>query len=394
MAAEGKRKPHVNLARFTIARNTILFSKALFSRRLLPAFPPFIRMIIRVSSFAFGASLWQAILLHALSTADIPTDTPVSALISLAKTNLAQGNSNDALTYFDIAISRDPQNYLTIFQRGATHLSLGRDTQASADFDRVLSIRPDFEGALLQRAKIRSRYADWNGAKADYVTAKKTQTSEFAELEEAEGAERLGFDAERVGDWESCVGHAGKAILVAGKRLDLRQLRARCRFERGEVLEGISDLQHVLQLSPGSTDPHLRISSMLFYSLGDTEKGMSAIRKCLQSDPDSKACRKLLRQEKKLNKAFQQVQSLKEKRQFNGAVKLLVGSGEDLGLIDEVKADIQAGKDTGMIPPNSPNDLYVGLVESACDFYTEVSTIVVNLARALQISSQKLTCFR
>ena len=236
----------------------------------------------------------------------------------------------------------------------------------------MLSIRPDFEGALLQRAKIKSRYADWKGARADYVTAKKTQTPEYAELEEAEGAESLAFDAEKSGDFEGCVGHAGRAILVAGKKLDLRQLRARCRFERGEVLEGVADLQHVLQISPGSTDPHLQISSMLFYSLGDTEKGMSAIRKCLQSDPDSKACRNLLRQEKKLDKAFKQIKSLQEKRQFNSAVKLLVGSGEDAGLIDEVKADIQAGKDAGTIHPNSPNDFYASLIEMACEFYTEV----------------------
>ena len=331
-------------------------------------------MIIRVSSFAFGLSLFsQANLLHAISTSDIQTDTPISSLLSLAKANLAQGNSNDALVYFDVAISRDPQNYLTIFQRGATHLSLGRDTQANEDFNRVLSIRPDFEGALLQRAKIKSRYADWKGARADYVSAKKTQTPEFAELEEAEGAEKLGFDAEKAGDWEGCVGHAGKAILVAGKRLDLRQLRARCRFERGEVLEGVSDLQHVLQLSPGSTDPHLQISSLLFYSLGDTEKGLSAIRKCLQSDPDSKACRKLLKQEKRVDRDLKQLQSLREKRQYNNAVKLLVGSGEDAGLINEVKADVQTGKDTMMIHPNSPDDLYASLIEMACEFYTEVS---------------------
>ena len=331
-------------------------------------------MIIRSNSFVVVAPLvLQASLLNAISPSDIPADTPISSIVSLAKTNLAQGNSNDALTYFDIAVSRDPQNYLTIFQRGATHLSLGRDSQASEDFNRVLSIRPDFEGALLQRAKIKSRYADWKGARADYSTAKKTNTPEYAELEEAEGAERLAFDAEKSGDFEGCVGHAGRAILVAGKKLDLRQLRARCRFERGEVLEGVADLQHVLQISPGSTDPHLQISSMLFYSLGDTEKGMSAIRKCLQSDPDSKACRKLLRQEKKLEKILKQIQSLKEKRQFNSAVKLLVGSGEDASLIDEVKADIQSGKDAGTIHSNSPNDFYASLIEMACDLYTEVS---------------------
>ena len=330
-------------------------------------------MIIRTSFLTLGASLLlNAPYAHTLSHSDIPSDTPIASLVSSAKANLAQGKSNDALTYFSVAISRDPQNYLTIFQRGATYLSLGKNSQANDDFDKVLSIKPDFEGALLQRAKIKSRSGDWNGAKKDYKATGKPQDAELAELEEAQGAAILAADAEKTGKWEDCVSHAGTAIMVASTALSLRQLRAKCRFEKGEVLEGVSDLQHVLQISPGSTEPHLQISSMLFYSLGDTEKGMAQIRKCLHSDPDSKVCSKLHRREKKLDKVLKLHQALKEKRQFSSAVKLLVGSAEDTGLIEDVKEDIKQGKEVGAIHKNSPNDLYGGLVESACECYSEV----------------------
>ena len=332
-------------------------------------------MIIRTRTFVLtlGASLLlSSPNVLALSPSDIPSDTPIASLVSSAKFNLAQGKANEALTYFSVAISRDPQNYLTLFQRGATYLSLGKNSQANDDFDRVLSIKPDFEGALLQRAKIKSRSADWNGAKKDYKATGKPQDAELTELEEAQGAAILAVDAERAGKWEDCVSHAGMAIMVASTALPLRQLRAKCRFEKGEALEGVSDLQHVLQISPGSTEPHLQISSMLFYSLGDTEKGMAQIRKCLQSDPDSKVCSKLHRREKKLSKVLKQLQALKEKRQFNSAVKLLVGSGEDKGLIDDVKEDIQDAKAAGTIHRNSPNELYGELIESACECYSEV----------------------
>ncbi|MCJ1305993.1 hypothetical protein MMC08_008810, partial [Hypocenomyce scalaris] len=91
-------------------------------------------MIIRL---ALGATLFTAVpYVLCLSHSQIPSDTPIASLVSSAKANLAKGNSNDALTYFDVAISRDPQNYLTIFQRGATYLSLGRNAQASQDFDK------------------------------------------------------------------------------------------------------------------------------------------------------------------------------------------------------------------------------------------------------------------
>ncbi|KAI4143342.1 MAG: hypothetical protein L6R39_004606, partial [Caloplaca ligustica] len=330
-------------------------------------------MITRFSSVLLGATLLTTPLVSCISPSAIPPDTPIASLVSSAKTQLAQGNANDALTYFDVAISRDPKNYLTIFQRGATYLSLGRNAQASQDFDRVLSIRPDFEGALVQRAKIKSKNADWVGAKNDYETARKTGGTEIAQLEEAEGAARLAVDAEKAGDWDACISNAGTAILVAGTALSLRQLRARCRFERGEVLEGTSDLAHVLQIAPELVEPHLQISSMMFYSVGDMDKGLAQIRKCLHSDPENKACSKLYRRERQIEKTMKQVRNLKDKRQYNSAVKLLVPTGEDAGLIQDVKDEIEAGKAAGHIHKNAPDELYGSLVELACELYTEMN---------------------
>lgn len=329
-------------------------------------------MITRLCPIALGAMLFFSPFALGISPSNIPSDTPIASLVSSAKSNLASGNANDALTYFDIAISRDPKNYLTIFQRGATYLSLGKNDKAGQDFDKVLTLKPDFEGALLQRAKIKSRNADWLAAKEDYVRAKKTESADLAQLEEAWGAASLASDAEKAGDWENCVSHAGTAIMVASTALGLRQLRARCRFERGEVLEGVSDLGHCLQISPSSIQPHLQISSVMFYSMADTEKGIEQMRKCLRSDPDSKACSRLFRREKQLDKVLKQATALKEKRQFNSAVKLLVGTGDDLGLIQDVKMDVKEAKEAGHIPKNSPNELYSNLIEVTCECYREV----------------------
>ena len=343
-------------------------------------------MITRLFFLALGAVLLSSPLSHCISSSDIPSDTPIESLVSSAKSHLAQGNANDALTYFDVAISRDSRNYLTIFQRGATYLSLGRNEKASQDFDKVLSIRPDFEGALLQRAKLKSRNADWAAAREDYVRAKKTESADFTQLEEAWGAASLASDAEKAGDWENCVGHAGTAILVASTALDLRQMRARCRFERGEVLEGVSDLAHALQISPSAIGPHMKISTMMFYSMADTEKGIEQMRKCLRSDPDSKTCSKLFRREKQLDKIMKQVSGLKEKRQFNSAVKLLVGTAEDPGLMQDVKEDVKDFKEDGYIHKNSPNELYGRLVEMSCECYTEVRILVLRMSSTLVLT--------
>ena len=325
------------------------------------------------------ASLWAAIAVfggnsvgNCLSLADIPSDTPVASLVASAKANLASGKSNEALVYYDAAIARDPNNYLTIFQRGATYLSLGKTTLASVDFDKVLTIKPDFEGALLQRAKIKGKNADWSGSRSDYEKAGKLGSEEYQQLLEAEEGAAKAAKAEDAKDWEGCVSGLNAAILVASTTLDFRRMRARCRFERGEVFEGVSDLQHVLQLAPGSVDPQLQIASMLFYSVGETEKGLAAIRSCLHSDPDSKPCKKLHRDLKKIDKKLKKVKQLEEKRQYNSAVKILIGDGEESSLLKDVKADVKTAKLAGTIYPSSPDDLYGNLVEKTCHFYNEV----------------------
>lgn len=333
-------------------------------------------MITRLTSFSLATLLLTSPFASCISPSEIPSDTPIATLVASAKANLAQGNANDALTYFDVAISRDPRNYLTIFQRGATYLSLGKNAQASRDFDKVLTIKPDFEGALLQRAKIKSKNADWDSARKDYAAAGGKGGAEIEKLEEAEGAASLASSAEKASDWDGCIAQAGVAIMVASTSLSLRQMRARCRFERGEVLEGVSDLAHAVQISPRLIDPYLQMSSMLFYSVGDLDKGIAQIRKCLHSDPDSKACSKLYRSEKQVDKTMKDITALKNKRQFNSAVKLLVGVGEDPGLIQEVKESVFSGKTLGYIHKNSPNELYTSLIELTCELYSDVSSLM------------------
>ena len=331
--------------------------------------------MVNFRSLALGAAILSVTpqFTFALSASDIPADTPENQLIASANSNLSAGKAQDALIYFDLAIQRDPQNYLTLFKRGATYLSLGRNVQALHDFDKVLSLKPGFEGALMQRAKIKARNSDWSAARADYEAAGKKGGPEIAELDGAENAAKLATEAEKQGDWEACVSQAGAAILVAGSALDLRQRRARCRFEKGEVMEGISDLQHVLHMSSGLTEPHLQISAMAYFSLGETEKGLSQVAKCLQSDPDSKTCKKLRKREKAIDKILKKAKQLAEKRQFNSAVKLLVKNGEDVGLLQEVKEETEELKKQGLIHPKASDGLYQSLVEMACQAYMEMN---------------------
>lgn len=334
-------------------------------------------MILRLKTLALGAIALSSVpLAYGLDAKDIPADVPVSQLISSATAALVQGNGQDALTYFDIAITKDPQNYLTIFRRGAAYLQLGKSAQASHDFDRVLAMKPGFEGALVQRAKIRSRNGDWSGAKKDYETAGKKGGDEIRELEEAQGAATLAAEAEKAGDWAACTGQSDVVIAIAGASMEHRQRRARCRFEKGDIIEGISDLHHIAQ-NTGSSDAYLQISATSFFALSELDTAIAQASKCLHSDPDSKPCSKLRKREKAVDKQIKKIRGFLEKRQYTNAVKLLVKSSEDAGLIEEVKEDTQQYRDQGLIHTNAPSQLYDDLVETTCEAYTEVSPIQV-----------------
>ncbi|KAK6608207.1 DnaJ domain-containing protein [Botrytis cinerea] len=295
---------------------------------------------VKLSVLAFAATLLSShSLVSALSANDIPSDTPISSLLASANAHLAKGETNDALTYYDIAIARDPSNYLSHFRRGAAYLSLGRMAQAAQDFDKVLTIKPGHEPALSQRAKIRAKNGDWENAKQDYLSlgASHGAEEELANLVEAQGAASLAMDAEKDQNWEECVTQAGAAIMVASKVVSLRKTRAHCRFERGEVQEGMSDLKHVLQMQPGLTDPHLRISTINFYGLGN----------------------------------WSRVRKYYEKHQYASGVKLLVPSGEEVGLVQEIKDDIKEYREASIIPEHAPNHLLTQVVEMVCQAYHE-----------------------
>ncbi|KAH7375726.1 DnaJ and TPR domain-containing protein [Plectosphaerella cucumerina] len=332
-------------------------------------------MYIRLSTLAVAAGiLTSQCLVSALSPDEIPVDLPVSSLLSSAQSHLSRGQTGDALVYYDAAIARDPSNYLTFFKRATTYLSLGRTSQATEDFNKVLSLKPSFEGAHIQLAKIKSRSADWAGAKQHYQLANRDSSSpEMDELTKAEAAASLAEAAEAAGEYEACVGHAGDAIIVAGRAIHLRERRSRCRFARGEIEEGLSDLHHVLQMRPGDTVPHVVISATTFYGLGDLENGMSQARKCLHSDPDSKPCAKLLKQQKAVAKVLGKAQKSLEKKQPMTGVKMLIDNGDEPGLINSIKTQFDALKEAGSITPLASSALYVRVVEMACEGYFEMN---------------------
>ncbi|KAI6748425.1 hypothetical protein HG530_015461 [Fusarium avenaceum] len=328
-------------------------------------------MHINIAALAVAATTFLASA-HALSPQDVPADLPVSKLLTTAQSHLSRGETSEALVYYDAAIARDPTNYLSIFKRATTYLSLGRTSQATDDFNKVLSLKPGFEGAHLQLARLRAKAGDWDAAKRQFgLAGKEPNSAEFVELEEAKLAAHMAGMAEKGMKWDECASHAGTAIVVASRSPHLRELRAHCRFELGDIEAGLSDLQHVLHMKPGDTTPHVVISATSFYALGDVDSGIGQIKKCLQSDPDSKICKKLHKQEKKFEKAYKKVQGQLSRGQPTTAGRSLVGTSEEPGLVPTVRQQVEELKENKSIPMTARIHLLESLAELTCQAYTE-----------------------
>lgn len=309
----------------------------------------------------------------ALSEGDIPADIPVSSLLSSAQAHLSRGETTEALVYYDAAVARDPSNYLTFFKRATTYLSLGRTNQATEDFNAVLSLKPGFEGAHIQLAKIRIKSGDWEAAREQFLLGGRTHSSQdILDLNGAEGASRLGTAAEKDGDWETCVSHLSTAITVAPRAASLRESRAHCRLEMGVLEAAITDMQHVLHLQPGDVTPHLKVAAMAFYSLGDLEMGLGQCRKCLQSDPDSKPCKRLFKWQKSLTKTLEKASKALQNAKPMSAIKVLVDSADEPGLLKELEEQIFTLQGEGLLPTSGPVELRQRVLEMICQAYFEV----------------------
>jgi DnaJ family protein C protein 3 len=136
--------------------------------------------------------------------------------------------------------------------------------------------------------------------------------------------------------------------------------------------------RHVAQLNPSSIEPHLQTANLLFFSLNDYDRSTAQLRKCLHSDPDSKPCSKLFRRIKTYEKLLVNVRGLREERLWNSANKILMGVGEDTGVIDDVKEDIADLKKDGIINEHCPQALMADLQEMVCDGFTEVCNITLS----------------
>lgn len=287
------------------------------------------------------------------------------------------GQFQDAIANYDQAIKLDPSNYLYIFKRGVAYRSLGKDNLALGDFNRVLEIQPQFEGALIQRTKVNLKFGRYKQIIREANEIKGYEGPQLVSIAKTCEAESLKASKSlRMKDYETCTEEASTVLEHSPNFADLRRIRATCRLYQGSYREAMVDLSHLTALTPSEAEIYVQLAELHFYKYHDYDQALQTVKKCLQYDPDSKQCitanKKIRKVEKKIKPFSAEVRSKRATghKLWVDIHTTLVGEG----LLNEIKNELVSVlqfmiKDRPLTSKDTDSLLVDDLEDALCDSF-------------------------
>ncbi|KAG2229762.1 hypothetical protein INT48_004766 [Thamnidium elegans] len=279
---------------------------------------------------------------------------------------LITGKYNDAIISYDAAIAaQDPSDYLSYYKRATAYLSLGRTSSAIDDFSTILDLRPGFDKALLQRAKLYANDGDFSLAKDDLLKHKDATSQEVKDLLEsvqyAEKTSMLGLEAYENKNYDDCIRLMTEVIRIAPQKPQWRLTRSKCHVGKGEIEEATSDLTRVAVLTPSNKDLLLQVASLNFFSLYEPDRALTQVKSCVHYDPDDKQCKGLFRFMKRIEKEIKKASDSHAQQRYATALNALVGKTGILHEIDEPLKTLETQMNAKL-----PNRLALKVYSLAC----------------------------
>ncbi|KAI8996939.1 hypothetical protein BDB01DRAFT_840509 [Pilobolus umbonatus] len=320
-----------------------------------------------------GRGLLLALFIPFLVTSPYLVTADKSAQEYLAEGNqyLLSGQFNDAVISYDEAIQRDPSDYLSYYKRATAYLSLGKSSAARDDFTKILDLKPGFERALLERAKLYMSEGELDLAKIDLEDYKKKQaTAEIQEMLKAvtyaQQELKLAENSLANDKYEECIRHITEVIQVAPQKSQWRLLRAKCHIGKGEIEEASGDLSRVATLNPSDHSHNIQLAKLFYYSLYEPERAIAQVKQCLYYDPEQKECKNLFKLIKRAEKDLAKIISAQEHQRYAIAFNGLVGSGAKKGLVDGIDGPLKALEIELAAVGKLPRRLHLKYYETAC----------------------------
>ncbi|CAG8592954.1 10642_t:CDS:2 [Paraglomus occultum] len=259
-----------------------------------------------------------------------------------------EGAYKEALESYNVAISKDPQNYLSYFGRAVTYLSLSRSVAALEDFTKILELKPDFDQARLHRAKIYIKEGSLKEARRDlkeYLTKNANDAEakklliDIGEAEKAISSAETELAAKK---YDDCITHATVAVKICPQSFQLRLIRANCHLAKHEIEDGIRDLSQASALNPSDLSLLVRLAKLNYFVLYNPTESKAFIKQCLQSDPDNKVCRNLHKTMKKLEKDLEMINNDITGHRWQAAINKIKGKNGNQGFLSQIEEEAKS----------------------------------------------------
>ena len=108
---------------------------------------------------------------------------------------------------------------------------------------------------------------------------------------------------------------AEEAMQYAAYSMKLLMVKARAHVELEETHDALQATAQALKLEPESIEA-LQLRGEVYYALDDNKLAMRHFRQALRLDPEHKACKKLYRKLKKVNKAKARAEKLEQEGNY------------------------------------------------------------------------------
>ncbi|ORX68401.1 TPR-like protein [Linderina pennispora] len=303
--------------------------------------------------------------------------TTTQEYLEEANNLLLHGKYREAISHYDAAIAKDPQNYLTYFKRATTYLTINKHSSALKDFSRAIEIKPDFDQAYLQRAKVYLREGDLDGADSDIAKVTTGNAKIFEKSKELKDKIALARDMANVSSkalaekkYSECIDSASKVIRVSPLHTSILKTRAACRMASGDLEGASADLGRLVRIHPGDLKTQAKLADLHYLALNESERGMEHVRGCLKSDPDNKMCQTVFKRLRALGRKVEKLESDKAKGKWNACNRGVAPANGKPGLLDDVDQMYAQFVIDAEIPATVPAKLATYLAGIACEGYT------------------------
>ncbi|XP_052217768.1 dnaJ homolog subfamily C member 3-like [Dreissena polymorpha] len=245
--------------------------------------------------------------------------------LDMGRDMLAQGNLLEALSHFDLAVDKDPYNYLTYFRRATVYLALGKSKSALPDLDKSIELRPNFVAALTQRGNVYLKQGNLDEAMSDFQEIVSNDPNNMEVVEYLHQIAPLRGEIEQAKmlyqnhDYQGAIILLSKAIDLCPWDPELRELRAECFIAQGDLFKAANDIRPTTKLRNDNTPGFFKLAN-LYYEMGDADESLNQIKECLKLDPDHKECFPFYKKVKKLAKQLKESQEHSNAEQWDDCV--------------------------------------------------------------------------